>query len=113
MRKRLEQARAVSTEHRDLDYKIRQLQRAQVDAVQLTQSPLWDGYLQQIAALNEADEEAFRGVVGPSELGSYMSAEQCQKLEFERAVLRAKIQARNECIQIPRRILQGTSSTGD
>jgi hypothetical protein len=113
LRKRILESKASSVDARDLDYKLKQLRRAAVDAEKLTQSEEWDAYLQQIAALNEADQQALMGHRTASETGIYMDADQCQRIEFERALLRAKIQARNECIEIPKTIIQGSTSTGN
>ena len=113
IRKKLEDARKSSHVEHNVEYKLRQLRRAEVDARNLTQSPEWDVYLQQVAALNEADEQALHGLRGSSDTGIYMSPEQCHQLEFERAMLRAKIQARNECVEIPKTILQGSAAKRD
>jgi hypothetical protein len=113
LRKRLDAQKLLHVETRGVDHKLAQLRRARLDATRLTEQPEWDGYLQQVEALNEADRVALEAPSSSSELGVYMSPEKCQQLEFERALLRAKIQARNECIEIPKAILQRATATRD
>lgn len=113
LRKQMLEQRTLHAETRSIDYKLMQLRRAAVDATKLTESGEWNAYLQQIAALNEADEEALLGQRTASETGIYMDADQCQRIEFERALLRAKIQARNECIEIPKKIIHGSADARD
>ena len=113
LRNRILEGKVEQDQTRTIDYKLRQLRRAAVDAEKLTSSQEWNAYLQQVAALNEADTSALEGLRTSSDNGLFMSAEECQKTEFERALLRAKIQARNECIEVPNKILQGSSAARD
>ncbi len=113
LRKQVNTQKAFHAETRSLDYKLAQLRRAQLDAERLTELPEWNVYLQQVEALNEADRAALAGAQSSSELGIYLSPEKCAQLEFERALLRAKIQARNECIEIPKAIIQRATATRD
>lgn len=113
LRQRLLEGVDLRAQSRDVEYKLRQLRRAAVDAEKLTQSEEWNAYLQQVAALNEADRVALEGHRTASETGIYMDADQCQRIEFERALLRAKIQARDECIEIPKAIIQRSTAKRD
>jgi hypothetical protein len=97
---------------RDREFATRIMERAQVDAKRLTDSPEWNIYLQQVEALNERDCKALEALQSALETPTYMTADACQRLQFDCAVLIARIQARNECIDIPKRI-QGAADPLD
>jgi hypothetical protein len=103
----------VAAKRTQRDVNLRVLQRAAVDATKLTESEEWDIYLQQVQALNEQDVNLLLCLPTASDLQVYQTAEECQRNEFERALLRARIHARNECIEIPKRILQGAAESRD
>lgn len=92
----------------DIEYQQKVIRRAEVDAEKLTDSPLWNAYLEMIEAVNEDDAKELEGLQAALESPEFRTAEQCQALQFKCQLLIARIQARDECIAIPKRI-QGSA----
>lgn len=80
------------------------LQRAAVDQSVLTADPRWNAYLQQVAALNAADQRQLDDLQARIDSAEYLSPEQAQTAAFTRRLLLARIHTRNECLEIPKRI---------
>jgi hypothetical protein len=97
----------------DVEYARRVIARARVDASRLTRSALWNVYLEQLEALNEVDCKELEALQAELESPNYRSAEEAQKTQFACQILLAQIKARNECIALPQRILQGTTGASD
>lgn len=95
----------------DMDYARGVLARARVDAQHLVDSPVWNAYLEMIEAINENDCRRLEGLQAVLEDPGYRTAEECQKTQFDCAILIARIQARNECIEIPKRIQGAAAAT--
>lgn len=82
------------------------MRRATLDAEKLTRSATWNAYLEQVEALNEDDCKQLESLQAELEAPEFRNAEKCQETQFKCALLIARVQARNECIDIPKR-LQG------
>ena len=104
--------RRSADEKVDLAFKLGVLKRAHLETASLIRDPNWQAYLERVAAMNETDQSALDAMVSMSDTLVYMTPGMCHAVEFQRAVLVAKIQARNECIQIPQEIL-GTTPESD
>ena len=113
IRARVDAERKQRTQQTSLEYQLGVLRRARLESAKILESAEWQVYCERIQALNEKDQSALDGLLSMSDMGTYLTPEQCQSVEFHRSVLKAKIQARNECIEIPKTILSGTASESD
>lgn len=104
--------RRNADEQVDRAFKLGVLKRAHLETANLLSDPHWQAYVERVSAMNEMDQSALDGMVSMSDTLIYMTPEMCHAVEFQLAVLVAKIQARNECIQIPQEIL-GTTAESD
>ncbi len=74
-------------------------------AMKLTGQPTWDRFLQKIGERQQIDEAELRALQQEELSGDYFTPEQWAKRHHRASVLRAKIEARNECAGIPEELL--------
>lgn len=107
---RRERERQIAAERVRQALAARRTERERIDAALLTGSEPWDRYLQQLHEWSQKDQEELDQIESEERSGSYLSAEKLSEQAHRKAVLRARIEVRHECIRLPQAILGRTES---
>lgn len=86
----------------------RKLRKISGDLAMLTSSELWNKYLSLVLDLQRPDVAALADLEERGRQGEFETAEESARRHFEVSILRERIRAREECIDIPKALLAGT-----
>lgn len=103
MDEQLERQRAPQREAEQRE--VRAAEAEKRFAMKLTGQPVWDRYLEKIGERQQLDVAELETLQKEELSGDYFTPEQWAKRHHRASVLRAKIEARNECAGIPEELL--------
>jgi hypothetical protein len=85
---------------------LRQMAQAGTAAEQLTAEPRWNLFLQTVKALDEPDQQALEQVEAAILSPTTVAQETLVTLKISHALLRGRLQARAEVLDIPKKLVE-------